>query len=105
MPAIKCKKTKIAVAVSVIDGECLCKSTAECLVFPDEAAVQEEKGNAVGHVAGATIRPGIPERQPEKCPTCGGTDFGQGYGMAGGGMGVYSYCTNCGKVTSKVETE
>lgn len=28
-----------------------------------------------------------------------------GYGMAGGGMGVYEYCDNCGKVVSKTEDQ
>lgn len=106
MAAIKCKKTGTTIAESSNGGECMCKSVADCLYDPapteEEAKVEKELIVCVAPVA---IREGIPEAQPDKCPACGGTDFDQGYGMAGGGMGVYSYCIACGKVTSKVQTE
>ena len=28
----------------------------------------------------------------DKCPKCGNESLGMGYGLAGGGIGVYFYC-------------
>jgi hypothetical protein len=39
-------------------------------------------------------------RDDGKCQYCGG-DTDQGYGLAGGGLGVYAYCTVCDRVTDK----
>ena len=41
---------------------------------------------------------------PEKCPVCRGINIDSGYGMAGGGIGVYKYCEDCGTVFDKVQT-
>ena len=35
----------------------------------------------------------------------GGTEFDVGYGLAGGGCGVYAVCVNCGAIVSKVQDE
>lgn len=49
-------------------------------------------------------RPGLPEYdQTGRCPKCGG-ETETGFGLAGGGYGVYAYCSPCGIVTSKSET-
>lgn len=32
----------------------------------------------------------------DKCPKCGNESVEFGYGLAGGGIGVYSYCTTDG---------
>ena len=43
----------------------------------------------------------LPEyRQDLPCPTCG-TIPETGFGLAGGGMGIYSFCTKCQVVVSK----
>lgn len=43
-----------------------------------------------------------PPRSDGKCQYCGGeTDMG--YGLAGGGMGPYTYCSSCGKICDKME--
>lgn len=43
-----------------------------------------------------------PPRDDGKCQYCGGeTEIG--YGLAGGGIGAYAYCTACGKITEKWE--
>ncbi len=41
-----------------------------------------------------------------QCPHCG-TKLESGYGMAGGGMGVYTFCPNekCGQYFDKVQTD
>ena len=39
-------------------------------------------------------------RQDLPCATCG-SNTETGYGLAGGGMGVYTYCVKCGVVVSK----
>ncbi len=46
--------------------------------------------------------PDIAEQEGDTCPKCGG-ELDMGYGMAGGGMGVYEYCTECGAIASKTE--
>ena len=40
-----------------------------------------------------------------QCPHCG-TELEAGYGLAGGGMGVYTFCPNetCGKYFDKTQT-
>jgi len=53
------------------------------------------------HIDSSTIRKGIPEYlQDMPCPKCGkpATD---GFGLAGGGFGIYNYCEDCGEVVSK----
>lgn len=37
------------------------------------------------------------------CPECHSTRLATGYGMAGGGMGPYTYCENCLAVVDKVQ--
>jgi hypothetical protein len=29
------------------------------------------------------------------CPKCGSSNLGEGYGLAGGGVGSYQYCDDC----------
>lgn len=59
---------------------------------------------SIVHVAYAEQRADIPNYCPDKCPTCG-TDAESNFGLAGGGMGVYTYCPKCEKVLGKVQTE
>jgi len=62
----------------------------------------EDKGI---HIDPAEIRNGIPEYvQDMPCPTCNkpATD---GFGLAGGGFGIYNFCENCGVVVSKSAVE
>lgn len=39
--------------------------------------------------------------QSDRCPKCLSTNLEMGYGLAGGGMGPYSYCPTCGIVVNK----
>lgn len=44
---------------------------------------------------------GLPEMgDHDLCPECK-SELELGFGLAGGGYGPYTYCLNCGKVTSK----
>lgn len=43
---------------------------------------------------------GLPELNDDPCPVCNGPVAVQ-YGLAGGGIGCYSFCPECGIVTSK----
>ena len=55
------------------------------------------------HIDAANKREGLPEySQDDPCPHCGGPTE-SGFGLAGGGFGVYSYCVRCEKVVSKSE--
>lgn len=52
--------------------------------------------------------PSIPEIPPTECvekrSDCPGErGWEGGYGMAGGGMGCYTYCPLCGQVISKTQ--
>jgi hypothetical protein len=60
--------------------------------------------DVVGHIAASEVREGILDRQVEACPTCKG-ELQQGFGLAGGGMGVYGFCEPCGRVVWKCVTE
>lgn len=42
----------------------------------------------------ATQDPSITDGPAEKCPTCGAKTI-CGYGLAGGGMGAYTVCSEC----------
>lgn len=46
----------------------------------------------------------LPDYCPDECPDCK-VPAESGFGMAGGGMGVYTYCPQCGKMLRKVQTE
>ena len=48
--------------------------------------------------------PDIPDVCPDVCPDCG-TEAEKGFGLAGGGMGVYSFCPKCEKMLGKVQCE
>lgn len=56
------------------------------------------------HIDASHKRDALPEySQDERCPHCGGMTE-SGFGLAGGGFGVYSFCQSCQVVTSKSET-
>lgn len=40
---------------------------------------------------------------PKVCPACGGCEFEEGYGCAGGGMGAYLICIECLQVVAKTQ--
>lgn len=56
------------------------------------------------HIDSATQDPDLPENCPDECPKCK-VPAEHGYGMAGGGMGVYTYCPKCGDMLGKVQCE
>jgi hypothetical protein len=60
-----------------------------------------DEDKTIFHVDSAHKREELPEfDQIEPCPKCGG-ETETGYGMAGGGMGIYAYCPKCEVITSK----
>lgn len=65
----------------------------------------DEKEKLVIHIDSSQKREGLPEvEQGGRCPHCGGPTK-DGFGMAGGGFGVYTYCKPCGVVVSKTLVE
>jgi hypothetical protein len=44
----------------------------------------------------------LPEVHPDECPDCK-VPAEMGYGLAGGGIGAYSYCPQCGKLLAKTQ--
>lgn len=50
------------------------------------------------------VREDILDHQVEACPTCKGELF-EGFGLAGGGFGIYGYCDACSKVVWKCVSE
>lgn len=39
------------------------------------------------------------------CPKCGAESVYQGYGLAGGGMGLYEGCDDCGWFAKRLDSE
>ncbi len=39
-----------------------------------------------------------------ECPVCGG-EVTFGYGLAGGGLGGYTFCLDCGRIITKERTD
>lgn len=61
----------------------------------------DENDKLLLHVDAAEKRDGLPGfDQDAPCPTCGGV-VETGFGLAGGGYGVYSFCPACAVVISK----
>lgn len=56
------------------------------------------------HLDMAQQDPAIPEIGPDECPACK-VPAETGFGMAGGGYGVYSFCPQCGQMLSKCQVE
>lgn len=57
------------------------------------------------HIDADRKRDGLSEyNQFARCPTCGGEQE-TGFGLAGGGFGIYTYCPRCEAVTSKSEVD
>lgn len=56
----------------------------------------------VAHIDYATQDPSIPGSGPDQCPKCK-VEAESGFGLAGGGYGVYTYCPKCGAILSKVQ--
>jgi hypothetical protein len=55
----------------------------------------------IAHIDTSEIEPQEkPPRDDGKCQYCGG-DTDIAYGMAGGGMGAYAFCTVCERITDK----
>lgn len=55
------------------------------------------------HVDLVEQREDILDHQVEACPTCKGPPLEDGFGMAGGGMGVYGFCPKCERVVWKCQ--
>lgn len=56
------------------------------------------------HIDAAKKRSELPDYSQDACPHCGG-ETETGFGLAGGGYGVYTYCVSCGKLVSKSEVQ
>lgn len=56
------------------------------------------------HIDSTNQREDIPNEQFQYCPKCG-TECEQGFGLAGGGFGVYSYCSICETIVGKIQVE
>lgn len=74
---------------------------------PDDEATECEPmtdEKTIIHVAKSEKRPGLPDCGLDRCPKCGG-DLEDGFGLAGGGFGVYQYCGACEEIVSKTIVE
>ena len=56
------------------------------------------------HVDSIEQRPDILNYQVENCPTCS-TKLEEGFGLGGGGFGVYGYCPKCERIVWKCQVE
>lgn len=84
-------------------GECHLKDGETCDICGAHQPVR-----ATVHIDALTKRADLPDcgETEGKCPTCGNY-LQTGFGLAGGGYGVYEYCDNddCQKVVTKTETD
>lgn len=66
----------------------------------------DEKNNNIQiRVDASRKRESLPEfHQDFRCPHCGGQQE-TGFGLAGGGFGIYTFCPRCQEITSKSEVE
>lgn len=56
------------------------------------------------HIDANEQRGDLPDFTEDRCPKCRGPVH-VGFGLAGGGYGVYSYCDVCESVVSKTQVE
>lgn len=56
------------------------------------------------HIDPSYKREELPEYNDGPCPHCKGKTE-TGFGLAGGGFGLYAYCASCKLVVSKTEVE
>jgi len=42
-----------------------------------------------------------PQPHDENCKSKDDSDLGEGFGLAGGGYGAYTYCQECGAILAK----
>lgn len=56
------------------------------------------------HIDIAHQDPSILETGPDMCPKCK-VEAESGFGLAGGGYGVYTYCPQCGDMLSKIQID
>lgn len=60
----------------------------------------EKSDNLRIHIDSSEVDPKIAKRDG-KCPEHGTQDIQCGFGLAGGGYGVYNYCGICGCIVDK----
>ena len=68
-----------------------------------EAKIYEPDKIVKGITCGGPMREDASKQVGPNCPVCG-TELIPGFGLAGGGYGIYDFCAKCGKVYNKVET-
>jgi hypothetical protein len=56
------------------------------------------------HISRGKVDEGILDHQVENCPTCNGA-LEESFGLAGGGFGIYGYCSTCERIVWKCVTE
>jgi hypothetical protein len=63
--------------------------------------MSDDDKTGIIHIARAEQDPNIPN--VDRCPDHPTLEPESGFGMAGGGMGVYTYCPECMKILSKTQ--
>lgn len=56
----------------------------------------------VVHTDSSEVDEGILDHQVQDCPRCN-TELEMGYGLGGGGIGVYGFCPKCERIIWKCE--
>ena len=67
-----------------------------------QAVNDKPKDEVHVHIDSSKQHDDVPEFGPDFCPECK-VATEQGFGLAGGGYGVYTYCPQCGKILSKTQ--
>lgn len=56
------------------------------------------------HIDASEKRAELPDAGLDSCPHCSGP-LEDGFGLAGGGFGIYQFCAACGRIVSKTLVE
>lgn len=73
----------------------ICEAETEFVTYSSEEPWCQDCGYAPSRL--------LPDNNPGGCPAHPNATHETGYGLAGGGFGVYSICNECGSVFDKVE--
>lgn len=83
---IRCLKKGRGGSTWILAGEWFGKTYVDYIRSTSEGILMKEK-----------------EIHPPKCPKCGSEKTDAGFGLAGGGYGVYMYCEDCHAIFDKVQ--
>lgn len=83
--------------VGIMIGGWVCDSCDEA--FGDEDGLEHHDDDV--QIFGTEGKVHLVQSERDRCPKCLSTDLEMGFGLAGGGIGPYTYCPKCGIIVNK----